>query len=308
MRYDVCVFGGCSIDEIFYEDGKTSLVVPGGKGANQAVAAARAGASVAMVTRIGKDEIGQKILDNLVYNGINTNNVEFIEGLSNDYAKIYIDAIDKDNKIERFSEAIDSFSKDMIEKYKNVFLNSKIVLSQLKAPKSVIVELINFCYDEKIPLILTPCRPARLSLLDSDNLSLIDKITYITANQEECSIIFGTNDIDECVSKYPNKLIVTLGNKGVVFHNGEKIVRILALKINNLEDTTGAGDTFCGNLAYALVNGMRLDDAIVRAQAAASMKIQKKSAQEGMPYKDELDSFMFDYLSKNLIQLNVDNN
>lgn len=302
MRYDVCVFGGCALDQMYYLDDEKKvpenpdILVPGGKGANQAVAAARAGARTTIITRIGKDEIGQNILENLAYNGITTNNVEVVESLENDSSKIYIDNVSKDNKIERFSGAINSFTTDMIERYRAVLLSSRIVVAQMKIPKEVSVELINFCYKNQVPIIITPCRPNKLAINDEENKELIDKITYITCNEEECKIIFNTDNIEECLNKYPNKLIVTLGDKGIKYNDGTNIVHLDAIDVTKVEDTTGAGDTFNGNLAYCLANGYSLYDGIVRAQFASAMKIQKKTAQEGMPYKEELDAYIKGYI------------
>ena len=159
----------------------------------------------------------------------------------------------------------------------------------------VSVELINFCYDNDIPIIITPCRPKRLSICDEGNKELIDKITYITANRSECETIFGTDNIEESVTKYPNKLIVTLGKEGVIYHDGTNIVRLPAILSDNLKDTTGAGDTFNGNLAYCLTHGYTLKDAIVRSQYASSMKVQVPTAQAGMPDKEELDKYVEDF-------------
>lgn len=301
MRYDVCVFGGCSLDQMYYLDEKglakttPDILVPGGKGSNQAVAAARAGAKVTIITRIGKDSIGQNIFDNLIYNEISTNNVEMIEGLKNDASKIYIDLVSKDNDIQRSTGAIDSFTPEMVNKYKRVLLNSKIVVAQMKIPKEVSIALINFCYDNSIPIIITPCRPKKLCINEDNNEDLINKISYITANKEECETIFGTSDIEACVTKYPNKLIVTLGSAGVMYHNGQKIVHIDSIEVDTIEDTTGAGDTFNGNLAYCLTHDYSLEEAITRSQFASAMKIQKRTAQEGMPYKEELDTFINNY-------------
>ena len=300
MEYDICVFGGCALDRMYYKDefgnfdAVPSLLVPGGKGANQAVAASRAGARVTMISRIGNDGIGKKILENLIYNNIIIHNVEMVTGLDNDYADILIDEKTKDNEIIRHSGAIDSFTADMIEKYKEVLLRSKIIVAQMKAPKEVSVELINFCYENNKPLIITPCRPNKLKIDESGNLELFNKITYITCNEEECKIIFGTDDIESCVSMYPNKLIVTLGCQGIIYHNGNEIVKIPAIPVRHVEDTTGAVDTFNGNFAAALIDGLPFHEAIVRAQYAASMKIRVKSAQEGMPYKEELDLYIND--------------
>lgn len=297
-KYDVCVFGGCSLDLTYYQnpDGtyndNPDVVVPGGKGANQAVAASRAGAKVAIISRVGNDSVGRKILDNLQYNDVFISNVEIVDGLNNDKTDIFIEKDTKDNSMKRSNGAIDSFNVDMIEKYKDILLNSKIVVAQMKIPKEVSVALINFCYDNNIPIIVTPCRPTKLSISESGNLELIDKITYITANRTECATIFGTDDIVECVSKYPNKLIVTLGENGVMYHNGVEVVHIEAIKGVKAVDTTGAGDTFNGNLAYCLTHDYSLEDAIVRSQYASAIKLQQETAQAGMPWKNELDNYI----------------
>jgi len=231
MKYDICVLGGCSLDRMFYQntDGtyntNPSIQVPGGKGANQAVAAARAGAKVTILSRVGKDEIGKEIIDNLAYNGVNISNVEVVEGLVNDCSDIYINIKDKDNDIRRVSGAINSFSEDIIDRYADVIMESNIIVCQLKIPKEVTVKLIQFCYENNKMLILTPCRPEKLSIKEEKNKELIDKISIITANRKECETIFGTDDIEECVKQYPNKLIVTLGSEGLMYYNGKRIIK-----------------------------------------------------------------------------------
>ena len=136
MRYDVCVFGGCALDQMYYQnsDGsynkEPSMKVPGGKGANQAVASARAGAKTTIISRIGKDEIGKSILENLNFNLVDTSHIEMVDELQNDCANVYINLKDKDNDIQRISGAIDSFTPDMIEEYKEVLLNSKVIVFQ----------------------------------------------------------------------------------------------------------------------------------------------------------------------------------
>ena len=303
MKYDVVVFGGCSLDQTFYEtkekkyNDSPDVVSPGGKGSNQAVAAAKAGAKTAMISRVGNDSIGDKIIDNLRTFNIDTHCVEVEDGLANDYSNIYINLDDKDNNIERFSGAINSFTPDMIERYKDVILSSRIVVCQLKVPKEVTIELINFCHKHNKTLILTPCRPEKLSLKDESNLELIDKISYITCNKKECETIFGTDNIEECVSRYPNKLIVTLGKDGLMYHDGTKVVHMPAIKVD-VVDTTGAGDTLCGNLSAFLSQGMNLKSALRKAMYAATMKLTQKSAQAGMPYLADLEAFIAERRSK----------
>ena len=297
MKYDICVFGGCTLDQMYYQNDTNqypdtpNIIVPGGKGSNQAVASSRAGATTTIITRIGKDEIGEFILENLAYNMVNTSNVEIIEGIENDCSKVYIDKTAKDNHIERKTGAINSFTVDMIETYKEVLLSSKIIMCQLKIPKEVTIELINFCNKHNKTIILTPCRPEKLSIASKENLDLIDKVSFITCNKKECETIFETTDIESCVKKYPNKLIVTLGKDGLIYSNGKNIINLPALNVK-VADTTGAGDTFAGNLAAFISMGLDLDSSIKKAMYASALKIQKKSAQEGMPYPQELNEFI----------------
>ena len=93
------------------------------------------------------------------------------------------------------------------------------------------------------------------------------------------------------MSKYPNKLIVTLGKDGIIYYNGKNIINLPALNVK-VADTTGAGDTFAGNLAAFISMGLDLDSSIKKAMYASALKIQKKSAQEGMPYPQELNEFI----------------
>lgn len=297
MKYDVCVFGGCSLDQIFYQnidgsyDERPNSYAPGGKGANQAVAASRAGAKTTIITRIGKDDIGQSILENLRFNSVDVSNVEMINDLQNDYSNVYINIKDKDNDIQRFNGAINSFTPDMIENYKSVLLKSKIIACQLKIPKEVTERLINFCYEHNKTLILTPCRPEKLSISDPKNLELIDKISIITCNKKECETIFGSDDIESCVKKYPNKLIVTLGSEGLMYYNGERVIKMPAIN-SEVIDTTGAGDTLNGNLSAFLANGLDLQHALRKAMYASTMKLTQKTAQAGMPYLEDLENFI----------------
>lgn len=303
-NFDVCVFGGCSLDMTFFQksngayDNTPDLKVPGGKGSNQAVAASRAGAKTTIITKVGKDDIGKELVANLERNMIDISNVEMVDGLNNDYSTIKVRLEDKDNEISRVSGAINSFTPDLIDKYSDTLINSKIIVSQLKVPKEVTEKLINFCYENNKMLVLTPCRPEKLSLKDPKNIELIEKISLITCNQKECETIFGTNDVESCVKQYPNKLIVTLGKNGAIYHNGSHLVKLPAIDVD-VVDTVGAGDTLNGNLCAFLASGLDLYHALRKAMYASAMKIQVPSAQNGMPYKDDLENFILKYRNKN---------
>jgi len=293
----ILVIGGASMDMTYFasENGypeKPNICTPGGKGSNQAVAAARAGATVSIATRLGEDSVGNAIRQNLIDNGVNTTFVEMEQGLTNDSANIYIDPVTKDNSIIRKTGAINSFTPAFADRCAQPILEHDVIVAQMKAPKEFSSKIINFCYENNKKLVITPCRPERLAVSEPENQELVDRIWMITANQKECQTMFGTTDIASCVKRFPKKLIVTLGANGVMYHNGKEICHIPALKVKEIIDTTGAGDTFNGNLVAAMLAGADLHTAIIRAQYAAAYKIQYETAQAGMPYKWELDSFM----------------
>lgn len=306
MEYDVCVFGGCAVDRLFYQnpdgsyDETPSKIASGGKGSNQAVAASRAGAKTAIISRVGEGEIGDIIIKGLQANNIDTY-IDKTSEAPNDYSNIYIRSIDGDNDIHRVTGAIDTFTPDMIDENSELLLNSKIIVCQLKVPKEVSEKLINFCHEHNKFLILTPCRPAKLAVSDPHNKELIDKISLITCNEKEFETVFGTDDKESILKQYPNKIVVTLGEKGSMFYDGEKIVRIPAVK-TKVKDTVGAGDTLCGNLAAGLAKGMPLKDALQRSTYAAAMKVAVESAQDGMPWEKDLDKFI-DEQTKGDIQI-----
>lgn len=303
MKYDICVFGGCALDMIYYQntDGtynkEPSIIEPGGKGANQAVAASRAGAKTTIISRVGNDEIGKKIVESLALNMVDVSNIELVDGIQNDYSNIKIRVKDKDNEIERFTGAINTFMPEMINKYAHVLLDSAIIVCQLKVPKETTERLIEFCHENNKILILTPCRPDKLVISNPENEKLIEKISLITCNEKECKIIFGTENIEDCIKKYPNKLIVTLGKDGLMYHNGNRIVKMSAIDVEVI-DTIGAGDTLNGNLSAFISKGMDLEHALRKAMYASTMKIQVKSAQKGMPYSSELEEFIFQKRNK----------
>ena len=116
-------------------------------------------------------------------------------------------------------------------------------------------------------------------------------------NEKECNIVFNNDNLEECVSKYPNKLIVTLVSNGLLFHNGERILKMPSIDVDVI-DTTGAGDTLAGNTAAFLANGADLAHALRKAMYASAIKLTEKSAQAGMPYESELDTFIFEKRNK----------
>ncbi len=288
----VVVIGSINVDLVFTSDirpkaGETVLgngfkIVAGGKGANQAVAASKLGAEVTMIGCIGDDANGEFALNNLKKLKVNTSCIKTISDTPTGVANIIV--AEDDNSIIVISGANNELDSEHINRYKKVILEADIVILQLEVPLETVEYVINFCYDNNIRTILNPAPAVKLKK------ELIDKVTYITPNEHECRIILGEDDsvdIRYILKRYPNKLIMTIGEKGVMYYDGDMIVTVPGYKVD-VVDTTGAGDTFNGALARALVNNYDIKAAIDFANKAAAKSVMKLGAQTGMPYLAEM--------------------
>lgn len=288
----VVVVGSINADMVFTSDvrpkaGETVLgnnfsIIPGGKGANQAVAASKLGAKVHMIGCVGNDSNGDFSIKNLQNMHINTDCVEKINDTPTGVANIIV--AEDDNSIIVIAGSNHKISLDTINTYKDIILESDIVLIQLEIPIDVVEYTLELCKKNNVSVILNPAPAVELSR------SMIENSTYITPNEHELKIIFGKDNLlvtDEIIKQYPNKLIVTMGSKGVKYYDGKEI-KIVPVYEVDIVDTTGAGDTFNGGLAAALVSGVKLDEAIKFANKAAGMSITKLGAQTGMPTLDEM--------------------
>lgn len=287
--FDILVIGSINADLVFTSDirpiagqtvmGKDFRIVPGGKGANQAIAAARLGSKVGFIGCVGNDANGEMLIDNFKNNGVNTDYIRKIDNVPSGVANIIL--AEGDNSIIVIPGANHSITKDMIDECKEIILSSKVVLLQLEIPINIVEYIIGLCYENKITTILNPAPSIRLGEVT------IEKASFLTPNEHECMGIFPGEQIEEILQEYPKKLIVTQGDKGVVYHNGEASVHIPSFKVH-VVDTTGAGDTFNGAFALAIVKGLELNDAIQFANKAAAISVTKFGAQNGMPYKNEI--------------------
>ena len=251
----------------------------GGKGANQAVAAARLGANVHMVGTVGSDEFGHLLIDNLEANGISTTLVEQVNNVESGSAHIIL--ANNDNSIIYIPGANNEFKEERLDKLKDEMKTAEYVIIQNEIPMPIISGLIEICDELSVKIIYNPA-PA-----EEMDLDLIDKVTYFTPNENEFSLLFPELTLEEGLKTYPNKLIITLGDEGVAYSNGEEIIQIPSYKVK-VKDTTGAGDTFNGALAYALSVDADLKTSIQFANLVAAISIQKDGAQGGMPTLEEV--------------------
>ncbi|WP_054957656.1 ribokinase [Paenibacillus dakarensis] len=260
--------------------GESFKTVPGGKGANQAVAAARLGAEVTMIGRVGDDHLGQSILDNYKANGIITEYVEPVTGMASGTAHIIL--AEGDNSIVVVKAANDMVTPAYVDQAVEAIRAADIVLVQQEIPEETVVHVSELCAKYNVPLMLNPA-PARLL-----PKAVIEQAAYITPNEHEAAILFGDEPLGDILRRYPNKLIVTEGKKGVRYFDGTDEVVVSGYKVEAV-DTTGAGDTFNGAFAVALAEGKSLTDSLKFANRAASLSVTKFGAQGGMPTRSEVE-------------------
>lgn len=260
--------------------GESFKTVPGGKGANQAVAAARLGAEVYMVGCVGDDGFGEKIVNNFISNGVVTTYVEPVT--RSETGTAHITLADGDNSIIVVKGANNYVTPEFVEKALDVIRKSDIVLIQQEIPEETVEYVTEICFANDVPLLLNPA-PAR-----PISKTVIDKATYITPNEWEASVLFENKDIHEALKEYPNKLLVTEGKNGVRYYDGENEVLVPAYVVEAV-DTTGAGDTFNAAFAVAVAEGKSIKDSIRFANRAASLSVTKFGAQGGMPTREEVE-------------------
>lgn len=248
--------------------GNDFAMKPGGKGANQAVAAARLGADVKFIGKVGDDALGVDLLSHMKQEGIDIKYIDSEKGKSTGIANVLL--YDKDNRIIFVSGANEAVTADDVARKKDVLLGSDIVIMQMEIPIETIIWCVEFCYENNIPVIVNPA-PAT----DLPN-EIWEKCTFITPNEAEAKQL-GLN-------QFSDKLITTLGSQGAQYRDST-----IATYQANVVDTTGAGDTFNGTLAYYIATGYQVEDAILRANAAASLAIEKLGAQEGMPTRERVE-------------------
>lgn len=256
----------------------------GGKGANQTVALGRLGARPFMVGAVGNDSNGKAIIENLKKNQIN---LDFVGTVPQATGTAHIILYDDDNRIIVVPSANNEVTLDNLkDDFWSLLKDSELVILQNEIPQVTNEAIINYCYEHHVNVLLNPATARKISE------ELIEKITYLTPNEHELSILFPHLTREAALAKYPQKLVVTLGSKGVYFHDGKHEILVPAFKVKPT-DTTGAGDTFNGAFAYAILKHLDLKNAIKFGNLAASISVQGFGAQGGMPTLEKMKESEF---------------
>lgn len=273
--------------------GRDFVMSPGGKGANQAVAAAKLGSDVALVGRVGADALGKALVKNAEENGVDTSYIVEDKGRATGVALIIVD-VEGNNVIAVASGADMGCCKEDIDKADEAIRSSDIVLIQLEIPISVVEYAVNKALKEKVKVILNPS-PAQ-QLTDE----LLRKIYILTPNEKEAETLSNIHVRDlesakkvakDILKRGVENVILTVGKEGAIVATKKETVHIEGLEVNTV-DATGAGDAFCGALAVAISSGKNLKEAVLYSNCAGALVTTKIGAQEALPTAIELQNFM----------------
>ena len=265
----------------------------GGKGANQAIAAARAGGEIKFVARVGRDMFGAKAVERLVQEGVNVEHVIREESLPSGVALIFL-AKDGANSIAVAGGANARLSPADIMKASAAIASADVVLMQLETPLETVQVAAELAARAEVPFILNPA-PARA--LSTDLLKLV---SILTPNETESELLTGIAVTDESSAGRAAEQLLALGVKAVILTLGSRGVFVATALISELVpgyqvqavDATGAGDVFNGALAVALAEGRPLLEAARFANAAAAISVTRLGAQPSAPNRKEIESFL----------------
>ena len=265
--------------------GERFLTVHGGKGANQAVAAARLGAEVTLVGAVGDDAFGEQLREGLARESVRLEHVTSIDNSSSGTASITV--AEGDNHIVVVPGANARVTPAQIERAQSAFASADAILVQMEIPLESVEATLRLGQRVGKPVILNPA-PAQPLPLEWLKLA-----RYLTPNQHELAILLGDDaheDFHSLMHRSPSPLVLTRGGDGAWFREEEgDPVHQSGFKVD-VVDTTGAGDTFNAALAVFLHEGLAI--AVRKACAAAALSVTRLGAQGGMPTRGELDAFL----------------
>jgi len=267
------------------------MMTAGGKGANQAVAAARLDGDVTMVGRLGADIFGDQSVARLKAEKINCDFISRDSTAASGVALISVDG-EGENHIVVAPGANNTLHIDTIDTALSSLPENAIVLMQLEIPIETVAHVISFAKDSNRKVILDPA-PAR-ELPEN----FLDGLFLITPNETEATHLSGIEVIDQNSAKAAAKKLlqtgvknvaITMGTDGVLLASGDDNLQLIASPTVNAVDTTAAGDCFNGALSVALANGLELEEGINKACHAASISVTRKGAQDSMPFSNEVN-------------------
>ncbi|MFE4954514.1 ribokinase [Streptomyces sp. NPDC056653] len=290
----IAVLGSTNMDLVAYvarapERGETVTgrefrTIPGGKGANQAIAAARAGGDVLMIGAVGDDAYGARLRAELEHAGVETDLLHTAEGPSGT-AHIVVD--DTGSNAIVVIPGANGTVHTLGPGEMAAIAEADLLLLQLELPLSAVVEGARMAHAQGVRTILTP---SPVQPLPDE---LLDTVDLLIPNEHEAAALSGKTEphaAAEILLRHVPEVVITLGSKGCLYAGrGSETVHFPAPEVTAV-DTTGAGDTFVGALAVALGEGRAVPEALAWASTAAALCVQKPGASTSMPYRSEIDA------------------
>lgn len=263
----------------------------GGKGANQAVAAARAGGKVTFIAKVGNDDFGKDAIENYKKDHISTDYISVDEKEPSGVALIMVGNLSGQNSIMVAPGANHTLSIEDIKKAEDVISKADVVLVQLEIPMETVLFSLQLAKKHGVTTILNP-GPAKF--LSEEVWGNVD---YITPNESETHFLVGIDPKTDANIKKASAILLEKVNKGVVltlgqrgaFYSSKEGKSILVPSITvSAVDPTAAGDVFNGYLAYGISAGLWVRNSIIMANKAATISVTRKGAQASIPHKEEL--------------------
>ena len=300
---DICVLGNFVADNSFYADklpvkGQTIFgngyhVGPGGKGSNQAIAAARLGSKVNFLGKVGDDDNGKMALELYKKNKIDSKTVFVSKDHPTGVAGIMVNKSDGTNAIIVYPGASMEITVKEVNQFSELLLNCKVFLTQLEIKKEVTLHSLKIA---KKGNAITILNPAPAIEIEDEFFNYID---FFTPNETEAEFYVGNKieNYDQAkkageffLKKGVKNSIITLGEKGVFFVNKDSSFSVPALNLKGkVVDTTGAGDSFNGALASGLEKGLEIKECLNYAVKASGISTTKKGAADAMPFLKEIN-------------------
>jgi len=272
------------------------LMVPGGKGANQAVAAAKLGAQVCFVARLGDDLFGRKSLENFRKEGVDTKCVTLTAEAPSGVALITVDEAGN-NAIVVAPGANAKLAPEDVYRAEPEIRTAGAVVVQLEVPMTTVQCAAELAREAGVPFILNPAPAQKLCP------ALLAMAAVLTPNETEAQILTGIEVVDDnsarkaaerLLSVGVEAVILTMGSKGFLLADDGTMELVPALKVRAV-DTTAAGDAFTGGLAVAVAQGQSLRDAALFANRVAALCVTRMGAQPSMPTRKEVEDFSASY-------------
>ena len=273
--------------------GNNFVVGPGGKGSNQAVAASKAGVKTHFISKIADDQFGRMAIEMYDEAKVDYSNVSISEDYATGAAAIMVDEVTGANAINVYPGASGAITKKDIDDAEQTIRNSKIFLTQLEAPKDVVMYTLKKASDLGVTTILNPAPAAHIEK------SVFPLIDYFTPNEIEASFYVNhqveTHDdarraAESLLDMGIKNVVITLGERGAFFASAHEafLCPVATLK-TPVVDTTGAGDAFNAGLAVALTENMSVQEAMAFASATAGLSTTKIGTAKAMPSREQIE-------------------